>query len=91
MVANIANANVSNWDEDHWWSEGAADAGEFSVNLWIVFECDETGVGVISTRGPGLEFPYFEEAEEEIKFSRYLERLPWKPYLTDSSEEVSSL
>jgi len=91
MVANVANANVSNWDEDHWWSEGAADAGEFYVNLWIVFEYDETGVGVISTEGPGLEFPDIEGIDEKIKFSRYLERLTWKPYLSDGSEEVSSL
>jgi len=91
MVATIANANVSNWDEDHWWSENAANAGEFDVNVWIVFHFDDTGVRAISCRGPELEFPGVYEAKEEIKMSRYLERLTWKPYLTDSSEEVSSL
>ena len=91
MIANIANANIGNFDEDHWWSEGAADAGEFSVDLWMVFGYDDTGVCVISARGPELEFNNDDDLEEVLQFSRYLEQLTWKPYQTDSSEVVGSL
>jgi len=94
MIANIANANIGNWDEDHWWAEGAADAGEFSVDLWMVFEygdIDDTGVFVVSARGPELEFNNYNELEEGYQFSRYLEQLTWKPYQADSSEGGSSL
>jgi len=93
MIANIADDEVTNWDEDHWYAEYAADAGEFSVDLWIVFEYDYTGVGVIACRAPMLKFKGDDDeiSEELIKFSSYLEQLSWEPYLTDSSVEVSSL
>jgi len=94
MIANIAHADIGNWDEDHWWSEGAADAGEFSVDLWMVFEYDYDDypdVCVISAGGPHLEFHNYNDSEGNIPFSRYLEQLTWKPYQTDSSEVVGSL
>jgi len=33
MIAQICNADIGNWDEDHWWNQGAADAGDFGVDV----------------------------------------------------------
>jgi len=103
MIAIIANSEIGNWDEDHYWSESGASAGEFEVDAWMVLEqgCeeevktdhyDDDGFYLVVNGAPWLEFHCGEEEEELklIEFSSYLEQLIWKQYETDSSKEDCS-
>jgi len=68
LIANIANVEICNWDEEHWRCQYGANAGDFKVDPWIIIEqsCDSddiktdhydsNGVYAVAASTPWLEF-----------------------------------
>jgi len=81
MSAKICNTDLGNWDENLWWSEGAASAGEFAVDVKMFFNEDncENEYCAREASYPWLVFPYCEE-DEKLDFESYLEQLHWVQY-----------